>query len=333
MRLDSHKSDINTQFGEDGCIAHIFDRIGIKSRVCVEFGAGDGESCSNTARLWRDQGWRAVLVEPDAERYKDLEANSRLFDTICRNAFVTPTGPGAIHKVLEEEGIAEVDFMSIDIDGDDFFILQHLEVRPRVIAIEFNPTIPPHIEMRQRETGGTFGASLLAIVRLGGGMNYRFVGATYCNAFLVDEADAAPFNGYETNPEVLFPPNLFTYAVTDYAGRAVLCGQPLPWTAKEPYVEPLAASTNVMAITDSAQQLRRGFESLWGPAVWLSPNGLSAEKLALILTRDPPLVCIDVTTASPTTIDMFEARGVFAGYRILLVGQILGLIRPQESHA
>jgi hypothetical protein len=55
-----------SQFGEDGMIDEALKRIGVRSSRCVEFGAGDGLSCSNTANLWHN-GWKAVLVEASSE--------------------------------------------------------------------------------------------------------------------------------------------------------------------------------------------------------------------------------------------------------------------------
>lgn len=332
IRLDSvFDNDTWTHDGEAGAINHIFERIGVGSRTAVEFGAGDGLSWSNTARLWRDEGWKALLIEPDPQRFAELEGNALPFDTICRQGFVQPDGPDSIAEILQDYGdIDVVDFMSIDIDGNDHFILQSLACRPRVLVVEFNPTVPPHVDIRQAQLGESFGASLLAIVRLGQSRGYRFVGATRCNAFFVVEEEAAPFDGYETDINVLFPREQYTYAVSDYQGRVALVGQPLPWDAKEPYVLPLDASTNVMPVTNSPQHLRRGFESLWGSAWWLTPDGLSAAKLEELLggTR-PRLVCIDLSTAAPQSFDWMYGSAAAHRYRAITYGPVLGLIAEE----
>lgn len=334
MRLDQFGWNKYSQFGEDGCVDHIFGIIRPLSELCVEFGAGDGSSCSNTAHLWRELGWHGVLVEPDHGRFDDLEGNALPFSTTCVRSFVTPSGPNSISEILANygaTGIIDVDFMSIDVDGDDYSILRELVVRPRVIAIEFNPTIPPHVEMRQTRLGEVFGASLLAIVRLAEAMGYQFVGATYCNAFFVTAAEAGPFLEYETNLEVLFPAGNYTYAVTDFSGRIVLCGKDLPWGARAPYVLPLECSTQVILPTDSAQQIRRGFESVWGPAIWTTPAGLNGERLHQMLVQLPPLICLDYTNiADLETVAWIAAEAEAAGYRTHLVGRVLGLIAPGE---
>lgn len=331
-RLDEFASnDAYTVDGEAGMISHIFERIGLQSRVAVEFGAGDGLSWSNTARLWRDEGWKALLIEPEADRFEQLEGNALPFDTICRQGFVRPEGPDSIAEILKDyPDIDGVDLMSIDIDGDDWFILEKLECRPRVIVIEFNPTVPPHVEIRQAELGETFGASLLAITRLASTIGYRFIGATRCNAFLVIEPEAsAAFNDYENDLGVLFPRENYTYAVTDYLGRVVLCGQALPWDAKEPYVLPLEASTNLLPVAESPQHLRRGFEALFGPAWWLTPDGLNATRLVeLLVGTRPPLVCVDLTS-SPEAATWITSEAEGQNYRVVQAGAVLGLIAKE----
>lgn len=335
QHLNKYAANIFSQFGEDGVISHIFGEIGVHHRVAVEFGAGDGDSCSNTAALWRN-GWKGFLVEPDAERFELLEGNARMFDTIRRRAFVTPSGPSSISALLAEHNLTGIDFMSIDIDGDDYFILQHLECTPRVIAIEFNPTVPPHIELYPSEPGGTFGASLLAIIRLAERVGFTFVGATYCNAFLVNDDEAGPFTHYEKDPAVLLADQDYTYAVSDFAGRVVLCGEALPWGAREPYVCPLDGAHLTMT-SDNPQHLRRGFEALWGPAQWIPPSWANlgdpqsaAPKLLerMLLKEQPQLVCLDISNQPALEpLRWIWELGAEVGYQVVTAGTIVGLVR------
>ncbi len=335
MKLTDFAVNRFSQFGEDGCIAHIFDLIGEGSGVCVDFGAGDGVSCSNTARLWRSDLWSAVLVEADPERFGFLEATAEGHDAICEQTLVAPLGPDSIDAILRQHGIDAVDFMSIDIDGDDYAILAFLQVMPRVICIEFNPTVPPHISLRQSAVGGTFGASLRSIIDLAFTKGYRFVGATYCNAFLVQDSEAGPFDGYETDPMVLFPPESYTYAVTDFAGKVVLTGQPLPWGARAAYV-PELIGVPTYPVSDSVDQLTRGFEAEWGPALRLTPTDLAAttvtlshDKLRSILGEAPGLVCVDLSNDAPGTEEGLVRVAAGCGYAAIRAGRVLGLMREE----
>src|SRR5579864_4986077 len=63
--------NVTSQFGEDGLIAAILEKIGVKHQSCFEIGASDGTFFSNTKAL-RDQGWFADLVEPDKDDFRTL---------------------------------------------------------------------------------------------------------------------------------------------------------------------------------------------------------------------------------------------------------------------
>ena len=331
MKLSDFKSDVFSQFGEDGVVDYIFSKIGTGSKVCVEFGAGDGVSCSSTIDLWRNKGWNALLVEPDHARFEELEGNAAPFNAVCRRGFVSPHGPDSIDEILTAEGFGEVDYMSIDVDGDDYAIMAALVRRPRVIGVEFNPTIPPHLDCRQTRLGNTFGASLLSFIRLGESMGYSFVGATYCNAFFVVASESASFSDLEKDPTALFIPGEYTYAVSDFAGRIVLVGQIPPWGARESYVLPIEVSAYATQPTDNPRQIRRGFESLWGPSLLISPNGLSEDRFNEILSGRPRLVCVDLSTSNPDAVGWIAETAVDQGYEALQVGGVLGLVRKESN--
>ncbi|KAL1523050.1 hypothetical protein AB1Y20_018010 [Prymnesium parvum] len=129
-----------SQGNQDGILQAIFSLIGETNRWAVEFGfdyqGGSGHrgeqlimhnSGLNT-RLLREHGWNVVFFD----------------------AIVNDTNVG-IHKViLTEDNIVdsfhaalvpiEVDYVSIDVDSIDLWLLRALlkEYRPRVISVEYN---------------------------------------------------------------------------------------------------------------------------------------------------------------------------------------------------
>lgn len=324
--------NVYSQFGEEAVLRRILDLIGVRSKVCVEFGAADGLSCSNTARLWRDEGWKALLIEPDHERYEQLEGNAGPFDTICRRAFVTPSGPLSIAALLAQHELHDVDVLSLDVDGDDLLIFAALSCRPRVICVEFNPTIPPHLDVRPTALGQTMGASALALVRAGESVGYRFIGATYCNAVFVVEEEAGPFENYETDLGALFPREQYTYAITDFQGRVVLVGEAMPWQPKVPYVRPFACERPVTHVSTNPQELRRGFESIWGPAAWVPAAALSPGNLNDVLAGRPQLVCVDLTMVPVLNeVEWIREAATGAGYHVLQSDRVMGLISKEAA--
>lgn len=355
MQLSDYGRDRWSQFGEDGIVEHIFSKIGTTSKQCVEFGAGDGLSCSSTAHLWRALGWKSLLVEPDPERFEKLVDNTREFDAELKRSFVTPKGKTSIGSIAKSVGMADIDYMSIDVDGDDYAIFKSLSVRPRVICVEFNPTIPPHIELHQTAIGDVMGASLAAFIRLGRSMSYEFIGATYCNAFFVDAELAEPFESYEKDPVVLFSETQYAYAVTDFAGRVVLVGQEPPWGLREPYIKSVVSSHPAFPPTNEPSEIVRGFEAVYGPALSVGGStvipvgGVGLEALHKMVTgrtdlwlnaafvggdlavKDgPELVCFNVSDSVPGSIKELRASADKIGYRSEQFGCILALIK--ESH-
>ncbi len=145
--LLAYKSNTYSQNGEDGVIAAIFDRIGTTTRTCCEFGAWDGVHLSNCRRLILD-GWSALMIEGDPERFRLLVscyADNPL--VVCVNRFVDD-GPNSLDSIMKENGIGDLDFLSIDIDGLDYEVLEALTVRPRVICIEVNAGHDPDSKTR-----------------------------------------------------------------------------------------------------------------------------------------------------------------------------------------
>jgi hypothetical protein len=118
-----------SQNGEEYRLEYIFENIGTTNKVFVDIGAWNGEHLSNT-KLFREKGWLGVLI--DGNRY-----------------------PGIYHSFVTQENIIETfskffvpkefDLLSIDIDGNDYWILKEIlrHHRPRVIVSEFNSEFPP----------------------------------------------------------------------------------------------------------------------------------------------------------------------------------------------
>jgi hypothetical protein len=114
-------------------------------------------------------------------------------------ALVTPDN---FNHLLKKHGCAgEVDFMSIDVDSTDYWLLEALEVcSPRVLVMEYNALFGPDRALTVPPTGlpspcpkGYFGASLVALEKKAREKGYRLVmceGAGV-NAFFVRD-DVAP---------------------------------------------------------------------------------------------------------------------------------------------
>ncbi|WP_397543397.1 hypothetical protein [Roseovarius salis] len=149
--LNSHAWDAYSQTGEDGIISELMNRLGVFDRDgekwCVEFGAWDGVHLSNTCNLIRNHGFRAVLIEGETRRYRDLCRNHPDEEIVKVNRFVTLDGDSRLDALLAQTDIPEdFDLLSIDIDSCDYHVWQSVErYRPKAVIIEFNHTIPVDI--------------------------------------------------------------------------------------------------------------------------------------------------------------------------------------------
>jgi hypothetical protein len=204
QNLEQHEGRAYSQNGEDGVIAAIFKAIGVTNRFFVEFGCEQATMC-NTAYLL-DQGWQGLLMDGAG-----ISGNPR---AVVRKEFITAEN---INGLFAKYGVPQTfDLLSIDIDGNDYWVWKAIEYRPRVIVIEYNA----HVPSSERRTipydprfvwNGTdyFGASLLALKELGEQKGYTLV---YCertgtNAFFVATGELPPAFSPKSIESIYRPPN------------------------------------------------------------------------------------------------------------------------------
>ena len=228
----NNKSEINnkefkvySQNGEDGILLYIFSKIGIKKKKLVEIGIEEGKEC-NSANLIINFGWNGLLIEGSDENVKRARNYYKYEKGISDDRikivseFVTKDN---INNILEENGmIGEIDMLSIDIDGNDYWILEKIDrINPRVIIIEYNASIPkdkslsvkydPKFDRFEKHKSAWYhGASLAAISKLANKKGYVLVGcdSTGCNAFYVRK-DLAKGKLEEVSVEGAYYPQIY----------------------------------------------------------------------------------------------------------------------------
>ncbi len=191
-----------SQNGEDGVIAEIMQRIGVTSRQFVEFGAENGLE-GNCTFLAEVLGWSGLFIEADSGSFGQLASRYRDRPSVATvQAEVTPDN---IDHLLRGAGIEdEIDVLSIDIDGHDYWVWGAITViRPRLVVIEYNAHVPWPVALTQPLSEGGpwqgtdyFGASLGALEHLAARLGYVLVHTDLAgvNAFFVrsELADVLP---------------------------------------------------------------------------------------------------------------------------------------------
>lgn len=246
--LKEFAGNVTSQYGEDGIIAKILEVIGENDGWCVEFGSWDGKRSSNTFSLINDGGYSAVLIEGDSKRFKDLiktfEGNEKV---TLMNTFVGFEKEDGLDALLKTTKIPiNFDLLSIDIDGNDYHVWQAIcDYKPKVVVIEFNPTISKEVEFVQpQDMRITQGSSLLSISKLAKSKGYELVSTTKTNAFFVDSKYFSLF-GIRDNSvgTMMTDESLITHIFCGYDGTVFVrgCGI-MPWqtiTYKESRVQQL----------------------------------------------------------------------------------------------
>lgn len=178
-----------SQYEEDGKLLFIFSMIGMENKQFVDIGSNDGIN-SNCANLFFNFGWYGLFIDCDTW---SIKRGKRFYNTypnplqykpkfICKK--VTREN---VNQIIEEAGIGgEIGLLSIDIDGNDYWVWDALSIiDPRVVIIEThnefglnNIVVPYDPESEYSNKHPVYhGASPIAMVKLAKKKGYRLVGA------------------------------------------------------------------------------------------------------------------------------------------------------------
>ncbi len=125
--LNAREARTYSQFGEDGMLEALFERIGTATNSFVEVAAGDGHE-NNTRRL-AEAGWSGLWVEADRPSAEEAARIVGSRDVTVECVTVTPdSAPG----ILERAGVpVELDLLVIDLDGVDYYVWRSTPARGR----------------------------------------------------------------------------------------------------------------------------------------------------------------------------------------------------------
>lgn len=202
LEIKKYEFKLYSQNGEDGILLYIFSKIGVTNRCFVEFGIGDGREC-NTANLSINFGWHGLLMDCNeqnvafAKHYYQNKLGPRFSAVKIIQCLVTMEN---INKVLSYNKIGgEIDLLSIDIDGNDYWVWKAITViNPRLVVIEYNASMgheksltvkyDQNFDRFEKHPSGFYhGASLSALTKLANSKGYKLVGcdSTGVNAFFI----------------------------------------------------------------------------------------------------------------------------------------------------
>jgi hypothetical protein len=187
-----------SQWGEDGIIEWLVQRLPISCKRFVEFGVENYEE-ANTRLLLMRRNWKGLILDGDRRNIEQVRSRDIYWkhDLLARAAFVTRDN---IDHLLCEAGFAgRLGLLSIDIDGNDYWVWSAITaVRPDIVICEYNAvfgdvypvTVPYDARFRRSASHPSnlyFGASIRALEFLADRKGYQLLGSNLagCNAFFV----------------------------------------------------------------------------------------------------------------------------------------------------
>ena len=189
---------IFSQFGEDGIIQFLISRVPIENDTFIEFGVADYRE-SNTRFLVCNDNWRGLIMDGGTSHI-DFVHNNPIgwrHHVDARSAFITREN---VNEVIADAGFkGDIGLLSVDIDGNDYWVLDRLNVvSPRILIVEYNSTFGPTAAVtipydpsfnRTAAHGSNlyWGASLQALALAAERLGHVFVGSNRAgnNAFFV----------------------------------------------------------------------------------------------------------------------------------------------------
>jgi hypothetical protein len=199
---------VTSQWGEDGVIDWLIERANIPttSHSFIEFGVETYRE-ANTRFLMQNRNWRGLIMDGSPAMVDAVKADGLYwkYDLTAQPAFITREN---INALIADAGFSgDVGLLSIDIDGNDYWVWEAIEtIRPIIVICEYNaifgdihpistPYDPAFESGRAHFSRLYGGASIEALRVLATRKGYRFVGTTTAanDAFFVREDYAKNF--------------------------------------------------------------------------------------------------------------------------------------------
>jgi hypothetical protein len=187
-----------SQWGEDGIIQFLIRNIDTPNRIFVEFGVETYVE-SNTRFLLVNNNWSGLVIDGSTENINYIKQDPIYWQHNLK-AVASFIDKDNINRLISENGIqGEIGILSVDIDGNDYWVWQAIDVvNPAIVITEYNyrfgaeravttPYDPSFVRSQAHHSTIYYGASLKALYLLAQKKGYAFVGCNNAgnNAFFV----------------------------------------------------------------------------------------------------------------------------------------------------
>jgi hypothetical protein len=182
---------VHSQFEEDGLILFIFSKIGFTNKRGIEICCGPGYECM-LANLILYHGFDALLFDGSdyniakADAFFKGHPNTSLNHPTLAKEWLTKDNINDL--LVKYNYTGEIDILSMDIDGVDYYLMKAIDVIfPRLVICETNNVVPADVSVTipyQSDFSKNFddplsdfrSVSILGMVRLMKSKGYRLIG-------------------------------------------------------------------------------------------------------------------------------------------------------------
>jgi hypothetical protein len=185
--INDYEFKIFSQFGDDGIIQYLIKNVEIRNNIFIEFGV-ENYMESNTRFLMMHNNWSGFVMDGSKEAMDSLKKRSWYwkYDLTQKAVFINKEN---INGLLENTGFSDIGILHIDIDGNDYHILNTIELsklNPSIIIMEYNSvfgkdraiTVPydkDFIRTKYHYSNLYYGASLPALKYLANKKGYSLI--------------------------------------------------------------------------------------------------------------------------------------------------------------
>ena len=138
LSINDNEFKIFSQFGEDGIIQYLTNNLSIKNKKFIEFGVENYEE-ANTRFLLENNNWSGLIIDSSKKNTDYIKKQSYYwrYNLSVTNKFLSIEN---INNIIKENHFnGNVGILSVDIDGNDYWILEAIdEVSADIIIVEYN---------------------------------------------------------------------------------------------------------------------------------------------------------------------------------------------------
>ena len=188
--LSQVEFSIFSQFGDDGIIQWLVQNIDIENKTFIEFGVED-YSESNTRFLMMNDNWSGFVLDGSVNNIEKLQKENYYwkYDLNSKAIFITKSNINEI--ISAQKIIGDIGLLHIDLDGNDYYIWEAINVvNPVIVIIEYNsifgcerqisiPYRDDFIRGKAHYSNLFFGSSIKSLYELSKRKGYSFIG---CNS-------------------------------------------------------------------------------------------------------------------------------------------------------